>query len=64
MERLEFHQMESIHGGNNCAEAERFIATVGLAASIGASFGPIGLAIFGPTALVMGVAAVACAYSS
>ncbi|SMO69280.1 hypothetical protein [Gracilimonas mengyeensis] len=56
MNALDITEMEKINGGDRCDDAEKFIATVGLVASIGASFGPIGLAIAGPTALGMGVA--------
>lgn len=61
MNTLTFEQMEKMEGGCS-AKAQKFIATVGLTASIGSAFGPIGLAIFGPTALAMGVASLACAF--
>lgn len=54
--------MEIVAGGGCSKKAQKFISTVGVAAGIGSAFGPIGLAIFGPTALVMGVASVACAF--
>lgn len=61
MNTLTINQMEQMEGGCS-AKAQKFIATIGLAAGIGSAFGPIGLAIFGPTALAMGVASVACAF--
>jgi hypothetical protein len=61
MKTLELRQMENIEGG--CSDtANRFIAWTGFIAGVAASFGPIGLAIAGPTALGMGVASIICAY--
>ncbi|HPR31105.1 MAG TPA: hypothetical protein PLK12_03375 [Prolixibacteraceae bacterium] len=63
MNVLSFDQMENIEGNGCSTGATRFIATVGLVAGVGSAFGPIGLLIFGPTALAMGVASVVCAYT-
>lgn len=62
MKALGLEQMEFIEGGGCSDGANKFIATVGLVAGIGSAFGPIGLAIFGPTALGMGIAGTICAY--
>lgn len=51
-----------IEGGGCSATANKYIASIGLAASIGSCFGPIGLALCGPTALGMGIAGVICAF--
>lgn len=61
MKALELHQMEQIEGGNNCDEAELFLATGSLIFGVASAFGPIGLAIAGPTSLVLAIGALACA---
>jgi len=63
MKQLEVKQMTEIEGGEPCSTtANKFIAVTGFIAGIAASFGPIGLAIAGPTALGMGVAGIICAW--
>ena len=63
MKALELNEMEEIIGGGCSDTANRAIATIGFIAGVGSAFGPIGLAIFGPTALGMSVAGLYCAYS-
>ena len=63
MKEMSFEQMESLNGGGECSDsAEKFIATVGFATSVGSCFGPIGLLICGPTALGMGILSMYCAW--
>jgi hypothetical protein len=63
MKKMELKQMEQIEGGTPCSStANKFIAVTGLIAGVASSFGPIGLAIAGPTALGMGVASIICAW--
>ena len=58
MKTLDFQQMEMIEGGTAC-EA---VAVIGTIAGIASMFGPVGLAIAGPTAVGMGVASIICAF--
>lgn len=63
MKKLSLTQMENLEGGklSSCGYAANVsIASIGLVASVGACFGPIGLAIAGPTALGMGVFGLVC----
>lgn len=62
MKKLELNQMADVSGGGCGEKADRAIAILGLISGIGAAFGPIGLAIAGPTALGMGVMSVFCAF--
>jgi uncharacterized protein YaaW (UPF0174 family) len=62
METLAMNQMEQIEGGNACEETAKFRSVVGGIATVGSFAGPIGAAIFGPTTVVLGAAAIACAY--
>lgn len=63
MKKMHFNQMEVIEGGAPCSStANKFIAVTGFIAGVASSFGPIGLAIAGPTALGMGVASIICAW--
>jgi hypothetical protein len=63
MNSLSLNQTADISGGGCSTAANRVIATAGLVAGIASAFGPIGLAIAGPTALGMGIASVVCAYT-
>jgi len=63
MKALEVHEMEVIAGSGCDEDVDKALATIGFIAGVGSTFGPIGLAIFGPTALAVGVASLACAYS-
>ena len=63
---LSIYEMQEVQAGLNkesCAKAEKFLAVAGLVSTIGSCFGPVGLAIFGPTSLGIGVIATACAFS-
>ncbi len=62
MKKIELSQMEIIEAGGCGATADKFIAVTGFIAGVAASFGPIGLAIAGPTALGMGIASIVCAW--
>ncbi len=59
MKTMELSKMSTIEGGAPCSDtANKFIAVTGFIAGVASSFGPIGLAIAGPTALGMGVASI------
>ncbi len=62
MKKMKFDQMVSIEAGGCGAAADKFIAVTGFIAGVASCFGPIGLAIAGPTALGMGIASIACAW--
>lgn len=62
MKELSFEKMEEVNGGECSTSANRFIATVGFAASVGSCFGLVGLLICGPTALGMGILSMYCAW--
>ena len=62
METLNFEQMENLQGGNGCdALNSPAVKTIALIAGVVSCFGPVGLAIGGPTALGLSVGAVICA---
>ena len=42
--------------------ADRFLTTAGLVAGVGSFFGPVGMAIFGPTTIGISVIYAVCAY--
>lgn len=63
MKTLSLEEMEEVTGGGCSESANQFITTAGFIAGIGACFGPVGLAICGPTALGMGIAGMVCAYN-
>ena len=48
---------------DTCAKAAKPVAIIGGIAGIGSMFGPVGLAIFGPTALAMSAIGIGCAFS-
>lgn len=53
--------MEDLDGGECSESDEQTIATIGAVASAASCFGPIGLAIAGPTALGMAISFLVCA---
>jgi len=63
MKTLNFEQMENLSAGNSCdALQSPAVATIAVIAGIGSCFGPIGLAIFGPTSLGLSIGAAICAH--
>lgn len=62
MKNLSLEQMEKVEGGCS-GNQEKAMAIIGLVAGIGASFGPVGLAIAGPTAFGIAIGAVFCAFN-
>ncbi|MDX9880761.1 MAG: hypothetical protein RBS73_01770 [Prolixibacteraceae bacterium] len=62
MKEMSFERMEEVNGGGCSKETEQVIATIGFIASVASAFGPIGLAIAGPTALGMGIGSLVCAF--
>lgn len=59
--KMNFKEMEKIEGGLN---ATQFMAITCGVATIGSAFGPVGLAIFGPTALGCAVFGVIDAFGT
>lgn len=65
-EKLSNNEMQEIQGGLNqatCTKANKALNTIAFVAGVGSCFGPIGLAIFGPTAIIVSGISLACAYS-
>ena len=62
MKKLSKEDLEDLNGAGLCDHG-KLISTIGLIAGIGSSFGLVGLAIFGPTSLGMGIASVYCAFN-
>jgi len=62
MKKLTEEDLEDLNGSGLCDHG-KLISTIGLIAGIGSCFGPVGLAIFGPTSLGMSIAGVYCAFN-
>jgi len=63
MKKMNFEQMENLQGGSTGCDAlnSPAVKTIALIASVVSCFGPIGLAIGGPTSLGLAAGAVICA---
>lgn len=67
MKKLELKQMEEINGGlaEGCSDSDnKVLAVAGAVVTIGGLFlsGPIGAAIFGPTAVGVAIGGIRCAF--
>jgi hypothetical protein len=62
IQELSLQELESLQGGKCSDGANKAIATIGLVAGVASAIPGVGLLIFGPTALGMGIASVVCAY--
>ena len=63
-ETLSMYEIQEIMAGscNMSQTADRFLTTAGLVAGVGSFFGPVGMAIFGPTTIGISVIYAVCAY--
>ncbi|HED36762.1 MAG TPA: hypothetical protein ENI76_00725 [Ignavibacteria bacterium] len=61
MKKLELNQMGKIAGSCSSSE-DKAIAVIGMIATLGSFFGPVGWIIAGPDALLAGGAGLLCAF--
>lgn len=58
---LSLQEMEEVNGGGCNKRTQVLASSLGLAAGIASMFGPVGLAIAGPSAVGLGIVSLICA---
>lgn len=63
MKTLELNQMEVLNGGRCSSSTVKALAVIGMVATIGSFFGPVGWIIAGPSAIGVGIGGLICAFN-